>query len=130
MTTLRSRNGNCVAALQPAPGDLFVVTMLGARVLFVQSSDDYERALRVAQRFADVTPPRDRPFTVKVMGMSLDEALAFIGVSRDDFAAGIEITDPDLRRLALSTCKDLLCRSDDAAVRADAMKILTDMGAI
>ena len=128
MTTLRSPNGNCVAALQPAPGDLFTVTLLGAKVVFLKPADEYEQALRLAQTFADQVPPVGRPFTVKVLGMSLDEVLAFMGISRDDFAAGLATDDAELRQLAEGTCKDVLRRSNDAAVRADAMDLLTDMG--
>lgn len=128
MTTLRSQNGNCVAALQPAPGDLFVVTTLSAKVVFVKPADEYEQALRLAQSLAEQVSPKGRPFTVKVLGMSLDELLAFEGISRDEFAAGLKTNDAELRQLAESTCKDVLRRSNDAAVRADAMDLLTDMG--
>lgn len=128
MTTLHSRNGNCFAALQPAPDDLFVVTTLSAKVVFVKPADEYEQALRLAQTLAEQVPPVGRPFTVKVLGMSLDELLACMGISRADFAAGLRTDDAELRQLAESTCKEVLRRSDDATVRADAMDLLTDMG--
>lgn len=131
MTTLRSRNGNCVAALQPAPGDLFVVTLLGGKVVFVQPADEYEQALRLAGAFAEqATNPDGRPFTVKVHGMSLAELLAFKGISRDDFGAGLAEHDAELRAMAERTCKDVLRASNDAAVRSDAFDLLVSMGAI
>jgi hypothetical protein len=129
MTTLHSRNGNCVAALQPSPGDLFVVTTIGAKVVFVKPVGEYEQALRLAETFS-AQMPVGKPFTVKVMGMSLDELLAFRGISRADFAAGLTIPDVELRELAESTCKDVLRRSNDAAVRADAMDLLADLGVL
>ena len=131
MTTLRSPNGNCVAALQPAPGDLFTVTLLKAKIVFVRSADEYEQSLRLAEAFAaQVAPPDGRPFTVKVLGMSLDEVLALQVISRESFAAGITTPDGELREMAERTCKDVLRRSDDAAVRADAMDLLTDLGVL
>lgn len=131
MTTLHSRNGNCVAALQPAPGDLFVVTLLGGRVVFVQPSDEYEQALRLAGAFAEqATNPDGRPFTVKVHGMSLAELLAFKGISRDDLAAGLATDEAELRTMAEQACKDALLNSGDAAVRRDAYDLLNSMGAL
>ena len=35
-----------------------------------------------------------------------------------------------MRQLAVNACKDVLHNSSDAAVRADAMKILTHLGAM
>ena len=130
MTTLRMTNGNCVAALQPAPGDLFVVITLCAKIVFVKPADEYEQALCLAQTFAGEVPPVGRPFTVKVMGMSLDELLAFMGISREEFASSVTITDAELRELTKRTCKDVLRRSNDPAVRADAMDLLVATGAL
>lgn len=131
MTTLRNPNGNCVAALQPAPGDLFTVTLLGGKIVFVRSADEYEQVLRFAESVAgQVAPPGGRPYTLKVIGMTLDEVLAFAGISRDDFAAGLKVGDAELRDLARRTCREVLLRSNDGAVRAEAMDLLTEMGAL
>lgn len=130
MTTIHSRNGNCVAALQPAPGDLFAVTLLGGRVVFVRPVDEYEQSLKLAEAFADQLAQPGKPFTVKVHGMSLAELLAFKGISREDFAAGLVGDDAELRSLAESTCKSVLRDSNDAAVRHDAFDLLVSMGAM
>ena len=129
MTTLRMRNGNCVAALAPSPGDLFVVTAIGGKVVFLQGAHDYEKALRLAETFAEQMPPPNRPFTVKVLGMSLDELLAFKGISRDEFAASISPeADVETRRLAVATCKEALRDCNDPAVRRDAYDLLVSIG--
>lgn len=129
MTNLRMRNGNCVAALAPSPGDLFVVTTIGGKVVFLQGADDYEKALRLAEAFAEQMSPKERPFTVKVLGMSLDELLAFKGVSRDDFVASISPEgDVEIRRFAVAACKEALRDCNDPAVRRDAYDLLVDMG--
>lgn len=130
MTTLHSRNGNCVAALQPAPGDLFAVTLLAGRVVLVRPVGEYEQSLKLAEAFADQLAQPGKPFTVKVHGMSLAELLAFKGISREDFAAGLVGDDAELRSLAESTCKRVLRDSNDAAVRHDAFDLLVSMGAM
>lgn len=59
MTNIWSRNLNCVSAMAPSPDDLFVVTTLFGKRVFVQPIHEYEAALRVAQAFADyVQHPR------------------------------------------------------------------------
>jgi hypothetical protein len=129
MTNLQMRNGNCVAALAPSPGDLFVVTTMGGKVVFLQGADDYEKALRLAEAFADQMPPPDRPFTVKVLGMSLDELLAFKGISREEFVASISPeAHAEARQLAVAACKEALCDCNDSAVRRDAYHLLIGMG--
>lgn len=128
MTTLRMRNVNCVTALAPCPGDLFVVTMLGGKVVFLQGADDYEKALRLAETFAEQMT-HDRPFTLKVVGLSLDELLAFKGISRDEFVAGISPeSDAEMTKLTVATCKEALRDCNDPAVRRDAYDLLVAMG--
>lgn len=128
MTNLRMRNGNCVAALAPSPGDLFVVTTIGGKVVFLQGAEDYEKALRLAEAFAEQMQS-DRPFTVKVLGMSLDELLAFKGISREEFVASVSPeADAEMRRSAVATCKEALRDCNDSAVRRDAYELLVRMG--
>lgn len=131
MTTIRMANGNCVAALQPSPGDLFVVTLLAGKVVFVQPADDYEKALRLAEAFADRMPPPGRPFTVKVFGMSLPELVKFQGTTIEEIAASLPAASRDDDwKLAISTCQSALRDCDDAATRRDAYDILVQMGAM
>ena len=130
MTTIRMANGNCVAALQPAPGDLFVVTLLAGKVVFIQPVADYEKALRLAEVFAGRVPPPGRPFTVKVLGASVPELLALQGTTREALVASLTPeTEEDDRQLILSTCREVLRDCDDAAARRDAFDLLIQMGA-
>lgn len=131
MTTLHSRNGNCVAALQPAPGDLFVVTLLAGRLALVRAAQDYEQVLSLAEAFADRTQaPDGRPFTIKVHGASLEELLLLQGISREDFAADMKAEEAEWRELAEQTCREVLRDSLDAAARREAYDLLCGMGVL
>lgn len=130
MTTIRLSNGNAVAAMPPAPGDLFVVTLLAGKVVFVQPSDEYGKALSLAEAFAGRMPPPERPFTVKVLGASLPELLALQGTSQQEVAASLPPeTAEDDRQLILDACRRVLRDCDDAAARRDAYDLLIQMGA-
>ena len=129
MTTLRCRNGNCIAALQPAPGDLFVVTLIAGKVALFRAAQDYEQVLGLATAFAEKLPmPPGQAFTIKVLGASLAEMLRYQGVSRDDFIADMKGNEADFRALSVQTCREVLRDSQDKAARADAYDLLVGMG--
>jgi hypothetical protein len=130
VTTLHSRSGNCVAALQPAPGDLFVVVLIAGRLALVRAAQDYEQVLRLAHAFAEGAQPRDgRPVTIKVLGTSLAEFLLLSRMDRAAFEAGMGDDEAEFRKLAEQTCRDVLLNSMDPAARSDAYDLLAGMGA-
>lgn len=123
-----SQNRNCVSTMSPAPDDLFVVTTLFGKRVFVQPIQQYEQALRVATAFADYMQ-HPRPIVVKVLclshvemtdAMGIDPATLFDGKSSQDEA--------ELRQSVVTACKTALLESPLAAVRADAMQLLIRMG--
>ena len=123
-------NGNRVAALAPGPDDLFVVTTIGGRRVTVQPVADYPKAIKTAEAFARETDT-PRPLTVKVLCMSLRELLAHMGTTIGDFAAGLSPeVDKEFRHLAIQTCMEALHANTDAATRADAVELLTGLGAL
>lgn len=131
MTTLRSGNGNCVAAMQPAPGDLFVVTLIAGKVALVRAAQDYEQVLGLATAFAEKLPmPPGHAFIIKVLGASLAEMLRYQGVSREEFIADMKGEEADFRALSVQTCREVLRDSQDRAARADAYDLLVGMGEI
>ena len=75
MTNIWTPNGNRVAALAPGPGDLFVVTTMFGKRVFVQPIGNYDRAVKIAEAFARQMT-QERPFTIKVLPMSFSELLA------------------------------------------------------
>jgi hypothetical protein len=130
MTNIWTPTGNRVAALAPGPGDLFVVTTIGGKRVLVEPIDQYERAIRIAESFARQMA-QARPFSIKVLCMSFPELLAHMGTTREECAKLVtpEEAESD-RRLAISTCMDVLRTSNDAQVRADALDVLTSMGVL
>jgi hypothetical protein len=123
-------NGNHVAALSPAPGDLFVVTTIGGKRVFVEPVSEYEKAIRLAEAFARATT-QTRPFTIKVLCMSFSELLAHMGTTRDECAKALSDEDREAdRQGSIDACMSLLRTSNDPQVRADALDILKEMGAM
>lgn len=131
MTLLHMPNGNCVSALQPAPSDLFVVTLLQGTVVRLGPAGDYESMLRQAESFAEMPSlSNDSSFTIKVFGVSLAELLLLKNISREDFSRYCAADDAELRALAEQTCKRVLRDSQDSAARRDAYNLLVSMGVL
>jgi hypothetical protein len=130
MTNIWTPNGNRVAALAPGPGDLFVVGMLFGKRVFVWPITDYDRAITTTQAFArQITQPR--PFTIKVLPMSLDELLAHMGMTRAELAAGVSpAMEQEFRQLGIEACMKVLRECNEPQVRAEAVDLLTSMGAL
>jgi hypothetical protein len=130
MTNIWTPTGNRVAALAPGRGDLFVVTTLFGRRVFVDPIDHYEKALKLAEAFARHMT-QARPFTIKVLPVSFAELLAHMGTTREEFAKGLspEGAEAD-RQLAIDGCMRALRECNDPAVRAEAYEVLTGMGVL
>ena len=128
MTNIWSHNRNCVSTMAPAPDDLFVVTTLFGKRVFVQPIGDYEAALRVAQAFADhVQQPR--PVVVKVLCLSHAEMTDAMGIDPAKLFEGqTPEQEAELRQIVVTACKTALLDSPQQIVRADAMQLLINMG--
>ena len=123
-----SHNRNCVSAMSPAPDDLFVVTTLFGKRVFVQPIRDYSKALATAQRFADMVQ-HPRPIVVKVLCLTHDEMTDALGIDPATvFQGQTPEQEAELRQLVVTACKTALLDSPQAAVRADAMRLLIIMG--
>ena len=120
--------GNRVVALAPGHDDLFCITMLFGKIVFFEPVTAYEKALKIAEAFANhVQQPR--PVSVKVLCLSGAEALTFLNMKASDLFQGqTPEEEEEMRQAAVAACKDALLKSPDATVRADALKLLTDMG--
>ncbi len=117
-------NSDYVAALPPIPGDIFVVTTILGKRVAVQPVADYEKALATAHAFAGQTR-----HPIKVLSMSFRELLAFMGISVTDFVDGMSPTaELELRRVAIESCFTILRECNDANVREDAHRALSDLG--
>ena len=121
---------NRVATMAPGPGDLFVVTMLGGQRVFVEPIDQYDRAVRIAEGFARRIV-HGRPVVIRVLPMSLDELLSHMGMTREELASGLDAADEEAdRKLVIDTCMAVLRESSDQHVRAEAVEVLTGIGAL
>ena len=128
MTNLWCRNRNCVSTMSPAPDDLFVVTTLFGKRVFVQPIRDYEKALATAQRFADLVL-HPRPIVVKVLCLTHAEMTDALGIDPATvFQGQTPKQEAELRQLVVTACKTALLDSPESAVRADAMQLLINMG--
>lgn len=126
---LWSAGANLVVALPPSPGDVFVVTTIEGRRVLIDTVDGYSRVLRIADAFVRRFRS-DRPVTVKVLCLSLWEARAMGYVPASLFHDQTPCEGETVRRAVVNTCTDALRHSDDARVRAEALQLLNDLGAM
>lgn len=127
---LWTTGGHRVASMEPGPGDLFVVTTIGGKRALVEPIVQYERAVRIADAFARRLR-HERPVTIRVLPMSAEELLAHMGLSREQLARGSTPEDDTAdRKLVIDTCMAAIRDCPDPAVRADALGLLTSLGAM
>lgn len=118
---LYTLNGAYVAALRPTYGDIVVTTTLRGKVAALDPVADYDGAVRRALTLAG----RERGAPVKVLPMTLIEAVTFCGISFEEFMA--DISDEELRERSIAVCVPAL-DSPDPRVRADAAEVLANLG--
>jgi len=126
---LWTTGSNRVATMAPGPGDLFVMTTLDGKRVFVEPIDQYDRAVRIAEGFARRIV-HDRPVIIRVLPMSLPEMLAHMRMPPEKLAAGLDADDGADRKLITDTCMAALRESSDQHVRAEAFALLTSMGVL
>lgn len=125
MTRVRSSNGNQVVAVEPAPGDIFVViTVHGDRVALYPIRH-YAFALRAAE---DLAAKTTQP--VKVLCMSLPELMRYAGVLDSRRSASVSLQDWEDFRQIIGVCMETLQRSSETKVHRQARRLLIDMGII
>jgi hypothetical protein len=128
---LWSTGRNRVTSWEPGEGDLFIVTTLGGRRVFVEPVADYEKAVRVAQGFARRIV-HDRPVVIRVVPMTLAELLAHMGTTHNELMAAPSGSADDAadRQLVIDTCRTVLRECNEQAVRQDAYDLLASLGGI
>lgn len=120
-------NRNSVVTLPPSPDDVFVVTTISGQAVSVQAVHLFEAAVRTAHGFARrVQAPR--PVTIKVLCLTSGEAvlMGFVVLPTDP----CPYQDGQDRQLVVTTLMQALAQSNEPQVRADAIDILKQMGAI
>jgi hypothetical protein len=119
-------HGNRVASSPPGHGDVFCVTTLLGKRVFLETIADYAAALDRANRFIAVTK-HTSPLTVRVMCLSLVEAQA-MGFVPDNLVQDQTPAEQAAdRELVVTTLMDVLRKSNEAAPRAEAIQLLRAM---
>lgn len=118
--------GGRVATMAPGPDDVFVVTTVGGRRALIHPVGLYEHALELAQAAAIRMAPV--PMTIRVMAVTLSEAQAFGFVSDDLFEDQTPGQEAEMRQLVVSTLWTVVRHSNEARPRADALRLLKEMG--
>ena len=119
--------GHGVATLAPSLGDMFVVTTLFGRQVIVQPVAEYESAVRLAHAFARRIV-HSQPVTVKVLCLSLHEAMGLGLAPKDLFAKQTPLDEATMRAAAINACRNALRNCADVRVRTDALELLTNLG--
>ena len=125
--TLWGARGNHDAVLPPSHGDLFVLTTVLGRRVFLDPITHYEQAVRRARDLADrlVHP---EPVVIKVLSLSALESCKLHGIDPATlFADQTPEDEAAMRQRIVASMTQLLHTSADPRVRADALKLLHDM---
>lgn len=122
MTDIWTKRGAYIAALRPAYGDVVVLTTLGGKLAALHPVADYDAAISRA-----LTLAAERRGPVKVLPMTMCEALAFCGITVDEFLS--DMTDEQWRDHCVTVCTPALT-NPDPRVRADAFAVLSNLGAL
>lgn len=117
-----------VVTTAPAPDDLFVVTMIGGRRVTLRPIDEYDQAVEQAREAVRAVDPA--PATVKVFCLSLREAQAMGFLPADLPQNQTPEQDAHDRQLVITTCLNLVQRSNDYRIRTEALGMLKQLGVL
>lgn len=118
---------NVVTIISPSRDDVFVVIAIAGIAAVIWPVSDHSRAVQVAEGFARRLRTT-APVTIKVLCVTLAEAQRFGFVPADLLRDQTPAQEAEWRQLVVTTCIDALRDSLDARTRADALKLLTDLG--
>lgn len=122
MSTIRTKR-NHVAALEPVPTDVAVLTWIGT-VRVLQPIHQYDHAVSAAAAHADHMRAH-----IDVVPISADELLALYGVTPQSLAESLSAEERDqLRKECVNACTDAIRYSDDPEVAAEAATVLAKLG--
>lgn len=117
-----------VVTTAPAPDDLFVVTMIGGRRVTLRPIDEYDQAVEQAREaLRAVNPARA---TVKVLCLTAREAQTMGFLPADLFQNQTPEQDAQDRQLVITTCLNLVQRSNDYRIRTEALGMLKQLGVL
>ena len=109
---------------EPGPQDLFLVILVNGQRASIQSVEDYDRWRWAAEQLAE-----QQQCQVKVLPMTGDEMMNFYGISPQP-PQPIANLDREFREQAVRNCLDVLRECGSQKDRAQALDLLTKMGAL
>lgn len=126
---LWANGGNLVVPFPPTAGDVFVVVTVAGTAALLWPVNEYGRAVEVAERFARRLRAA-QPVAIKVMAVTLHEAQRFGFLPSGPMPATSPEQDAEDRKFAVDTLWRLVRESNDAAVRAEALDLLKQLGEV
>jgi hypothetical protein len=111
-----------VTTMAPGKLDLFVVTFIDGLRTTIDPITDYDAVLARANAFHG-----GRQCQIKVLPMTGPEIGNLLGIKRADRPEPI---DADVREQFIGTLTQIARDSNDGDARADALKLLADMGVL
>lgn len=127
MTNIWTPGGGRVVAFSPGPDDLFVVTTVAGRKVSLHPVEQFDAALKLAERVAYRMAPV--PVTIKVMSLTLAEAQRFGLIPSDLFKDDTLEEGVEDRQFVIRTLWAIVRNSNQAKPRADALDMLKHLGA-
>lgn len=114
-----------VATLAPGYGDLFVITLVGDKIVFNEPVTSYDLAVKRAEFWAKKR--QRRPFTIKVIALGGHEACKLLDI-KNPFGNQTPREEYEFRQQARKNCISALKNCRDPRVRADAYDVLRAIG--
>lgn len=111
-----------VTTVAPGKLDLFVITLIDGKLATFDAVTEYESTLARARAFV-----RDRQCQVKVLPMTGPELRNLFGISLPERPRPM---DAAVRQQITGTLLQVARDSNDPDARADALKLLADMGEV
>ncbi|TMV82982.1 hypothetical protein FGG78_23430 [Thioclava sp. BHET1] len=121
--------GNSVVSFPPSRDDLFVAVLLEGKVAALWPVTEYDHAMRKAEALTRTKHP-ERPFVAKVIPLTAQEAQTLGLLPERLFADMTPEQHAEMQRAIYDNCIAILQNSTDPVARADAVKLLRDMGAL
>lgn len=121
--------GNSVVTFPPSRDDLFVAVLVEGAVAAIWPVNQYDHALRTAETLTRAQH-RERPYVVKVIPLTAREAQTLDLLPEGLFADMTPQQHAEMQQAVYDNCIAVLQTSTDPVARADAMKLLRDMGAL
>lgn len=113
--------------MSTSPGDLFVVTTVGGKLVLIHSIDEYDKAVNLAHAFTHCW--RGKPsVTIKVLSLTLQEAQAMGYLPANLSQNQTPEQRAEARQFVVNNLWRIISTCNEAKPRAEALDLLRSMG--